>query len=194
MGLSIGAQSEGVFFYEYKHNFFNRRVPYFKILGVALLIKIKKCSEDPRIHTHSTPTPTLCWLSPSRPLLCVHSVRARCVVTMLVLHTYRISSAAVTAAASHVLGSTPNLLSPHARVTELRSTFTRQKKKWSYVSWSSVFRAELIARLCNFRENLPSLHPYTATDRSIWRGERRLKCPVKELYTSLIVRHLSCIV
>jgi len=115
------------------------------------------------IHTLHTP-PTLCWLSPIRPLYCVCVCVCVCVCTRhsAMCRHNNITHAQKRRRTSHVLGSiqqTSPLTACVCNKTPLNFHSIKNLKKINknYVSWSNVFRAELMTTgLCNFRENLSS--------------------------------------
>lgn len=92
--------------------------------------------------------------------ICVLSA-PQCVVT-IILHTHKSGGERPTSSARHQ--QTSPLTACVYNSTQL-SLDKKLKKKYKYVSWSSVFRAELMtAELCNFRENLSST-PIAVTRR-----------------------------
>lgn len=143
MGLSIDAKWRAFLLVFINIFFCNRRVSYLSILDVVCWYENKKCSEDP----HTTP-PTPCVDFLQFVLFCVLGAMCRHNITHVhTAHTHK-SSSGVVMVASHVLGSTPDLLSLRgARVTELHSTFTRQKKNVKIrimFHGRAFFRAELM--------------------------------------------------
>jgi len=121
---------------------FIRRVPYVKKSLTLCCYKNKNCFDD----THTQP-PTLCWLSPIRPLYCV----CLCVYSLLrdvSSQSYYTRTKAAASVPRPRLDTSKHLLSPHAFVTPLNFHSIKKLKK---------------------NNNTNTFHGRAFSERNLWR-------------------------